>query len=100
MMRDARYFDPSASLSVSLELLTYNRKARSFGYLSGALNWLGGGKVALTLKFSAFPALNFYWGDKTMEAAYPVLYACLTALYVFVTIYFIISAFSIERTSR
>ena len=100
MMRDAGYFDPSASQSVSLELLTYNRNARSFGYLSGALDWLGGGKVELTLKFSSFPALNFYWGDKTIDAAYPIVYVCLTALYVVVTFYFIVSALSIEKTSR
>jgi hypothetical protein len=98
MMIDASYFDSYATAYATIEMLTYNRLAKSFGFFSGTFQWLKAGQVQFSWSFVGLPALSSFSWDES--SSLPLVYVALVIAYSVATAWFLFNALYIEKKSR
>ena len=86
--------------TVTLELLSYNRLASSFGLFSGSFNWQLSGEIEFSYSFQALPTAMFgsdssLWKSSQMGPDLALL--ILVSIFATLTFYDIVTTWRVER---
>ena len=94
---DGNYLDPHFTSQLTIEMVTYGKDSRVFGYFSAVVDWLDKGDIKMTYSIVGLPITI---DSSASQITFTVVLIALVCLYIVLAIHDTFSAWSIEKKSR